>query len=219
MSEHPDYKYRPRRKPKSNLKPKEGVMGHGSSGSKFVKVAGSVSSTSPSATSPGGATGGGQRSLFYPFQSNFLNPALESFHHAVVRSFFPFPPPPPLTPEDKLLEQHRSLSLFPYQPSLPFYPRLFDLREKPLLDEERDASPETVSGGAQHPGCPSKVPTKFSSIPALCAPVSKCSECVPHPFGGLADEPRLTIPMRPIALSLQLQPKCPAGHEAPPTST
>ncbi|XP_059485600.1 transcription factor SOX-14-like [Neocloeon triangulifer] len=209
MSEHPDYKYRPRRKPKSNLKAKD--HGSGSSGGhhKFGKPC-VPSTATPSAASPSSSN---QRLSFYPFQSNFLNPALESFHHAVVRSFFPFPAPPPLSEisadSSKLIEQHRLQGLFPYQPSLPFYPRLFDSclgRDKEETDRK---SPDTLPlAPPLHPSCPSKVPTKFSSIPALCAPVSKCSECVSaRPSFGLEQEPlRIAIP-RPIALSLQVQPK------------
>ncbi|XP_065335424.1 transcription factor Sox-3-like [Cloeon dipterum] len=227
MSEHPDYKYRPRRKPKSNLKGKE----HSSvSSSKLGKAGGAASAPGSNPSSAGAAAGSGQR-LFYPFQGGFLNPALESFHHAVVRSFFPFPPPPPLAAEaadgggKQLLEQHRLQGLcFPYQPSLPFYPRLFDscLSRAAATSDGGEGERRSPAEGVPppqppppppHPGCPGKAPTKFSSIPALCAPVSKCSECsppaphshLPSPFEH--EQPlRIAIP-RPIALSLQVQPK------------
>jgi hypothetical protein len=199
MKEHPDYKYRPRRKPKTNIKPKETPAN-----SKYQ----TPSTPSIPASSPG---------LLYPFPSNFLSPALDSFHHAVVRSFFPFPPPPPLPSvenDSKPFDTSRHRfelgnSLFhyhPHQPPFPFYPRLFEpttvtpAKQTPPSEDqdEQIGSKAPVDLSFSPATSTSTAPTKFSSIPALCA--SSCTECSPSSVSG---EPTVSTTIkRPIAFVL-----------------
>ncbi|KAF4525026.1 hypothetical protein B566_EDAN016003 [Ephemera danica] len=200
MKEHPDYKYRPRRKPKTNMKPKEAPTS---------KYQSSSSAPSLPSSSPG---------LLYPFPPNFLSPALDSFHHAVVRSFFPFPAPPPPLPsvdssDSKGFEPSRHRfelgnSLFHYhpahQPPFPFYPRLFEpTTVTPTCKQSPIEDPEDLASAAKAPvdlsfspaTSSATTPTKFSSIPALCA--SSCTECSPSP-----SEATVSTIKRPIAFVL-----------------
>jgi hypothetical protein len=145
--------------------------------------------TSPTPNIPTSSPG-----LLYPFPPNFLSPALDSFHHAVVRSFFPFPPPPPLPsvesdakPYDGRPRFDLTNSLFhyhPHQPPFPFYPRLFEptnvtTKTQEDTDDQSAKAPVDLTFNSTSSSSSTNVtPTKFSSIPALCA--SSCTECSPN---------------------------------------